>query len=552
MRMSVKLLPVRLLLLGAVVLWGLQALALEREQKLQLPMSDGATLATDIYLPKDGDGPWPAILVRSTYGRTYPVENLISSEWVRRDYALVVQDVRGTFISSREHELFYADGWRDDLHDGRDTAEWIVSQPWSNGKIGVTGQSGIGMPAYLIGPATPLVAAQYIIKSPPSFYHHAVFHGGVFRQDLVANWLTVMGRADMVEKYWGQPLYNDYWKPYDTIAQVSNTTAAGFFVGSWYDIFQQGIIDAFTAREYAPDSASKGKNYLVMQPATHNKPLGKDYKFRTKKDDAAAPGGDLRRKFFDWTLRGNETAMEGVPKVHFFVLGADTPADAPGNEWRSAERWPPYDTREAAFFLGPDKSLREGKSAEGVATFAADPNDPYPTWGGAGLSYSPPYGPYDQRRYSETRKDYVAFSTAPLEHPLEVTGRVRARLYVSTDARDTDFTAKLVDIYPDGREINVLDGIVRLKYRSGGDAPDGYTPGEVVMVEIDLWSISIIFAQSHRIGLHIAGSNSPRFAVNPNTGAERMEQGQPTVIAHNTIHFGPQHPSALLLPVHEE
>lgn len=537
--------------LAVLILAALPSFALEREQKLNLTMADGKTLPTDLYLPREGEGPWPTLLIRSTYGRDFPVDGFIAADWVRTNYAFVVQDVRGTRFSTTDIDMFYADGWRDDLHDGKDTVDWITAQPWSNGKVGITGESGLGMPAHLIGPATPKVTAQLIIKSPPSFYHHAVFHGGVLREDLVVRWLSVMGRADMVDKYAGSPLYSDFWKPYDTIAQVSKEPAAGFFIGSWYDVFQQGIIDAFTAREYTPDSASRGKNFLLMEPATHNRYLGKDYTFRNARGPKNA---DMRRRFFDWQLRGDETAFADVPKVQYFVLGADTPADAPGNVWRSADKWPPYEAREAAFLLGPDNSLHEGAPIAPAATlgFTMDPADPYPTWGGPGLSYNIPYGPYDQRKYSETRKDYLAFATPPLEKPLEVVGRVRARLYVSTDVPDTDFTAKLVDIYPDGRVINIIDGIQRLKYRGTTDHVVPYTPGEVVPIEIDLWSTSIIFAPGHRVGVHIAGSNFPRFSVNPNTGAERLVKDAPTAIAHDTIHMSEQYPSALLLPVPKE
>jgi hypothetical protein len=290
-------------------------------------------------------------------------------------------------------------------------------------------------------------------------------------------------------------------------------------------------------------------NYLVMQPDTHRECLSRDYTFR---DPGGPNTGDLRRRFFDARLRGDTHALDGIPKVQYFTLGADTPADAPGNVWRSADRWPPSDARDTSFYLTAQNGLsRDAPSATpGTLEFAADPDHPYPTWGGANLSYNVPIGPYDQRARSEGRTDLLQFASPPLEGPVEIAGRVRVKLYVSTDAPDTDFTAKLVDIYPepDGKVINIIDGIQRLKYRRSVERTEPYTPGTVMDLEIDLWSTSFVFAPGHRIGLHIAGSNAPRFSVNPNTGADYIEEGAPAAIAHNTVHLSEDCPSALILP----
>jgi putative CocE/NonD family hydrolase len=248
------------------------------------------------------------------------------------------------------------------------------------------------------------------------------------------------------------------------------------------------------------------------------------------------------------------SALNGVPKVHYYVMGADTP-NAPGNEWRTAETWPPLQTQETAFFLGAEGALSEAvpDGEDAWQEFTFDPNNPYPTWGGANLLPNLVSGPYDQRKYSETRQDLLKYVSEPLAEPLEIVGRIKVRLFVSSDAPDTDFTAKLVDIYPegDGREILMLDNIRRVKTRNGFEEAASPLQGQddVVDIEVDMWSIAWVFEKGHHVGLHISSSNYPRFDVNPNTGAEQPLPGEEMRIAHNRVHIGKNTPSALLLPV---
>ncbi|MFP4501984.1 MAG: CocE/NonD family hydrolase [Candidatus Hydrogenedentota bacterium] len=538
---------VGLLLLGVAA-----AFAAPPTEHYRVPMTDGTELATDVYLPDTGDGPWPAILVRSVYGRLFPVRGLVEDSWARSNYAVVVQDVRGMGTSEGDTDIFFADGWRDHMHDGADTVDWLHEQSWCNGKVGSWGASGLGMTGMLLAPSTDDVDVQYIGKAPASFYHHALYHGGVLRENMVFAWLTGVFQPEILPTYKARPVYGEFWKHYNTLAQTEKITAPAFFYGSWYDIFQQGILDAFVAREKQGGPGARGENYLIMGAGTHNRVPTPDYTWR---DDGSPSSTRLRRALFDCHLRGMCDALEGVPKVQYFVLGADTPKDAPGNEWRTAQSWPPFKTTPAPFYLQPGGGLaREKAQNHESAGYAFDPENPYPTYGGANLFYNVRTGPFDQREYSESRDDLLKFATAPLKKPLEVTGRVTVRLYVSTDAPDTDFTAKLVDIYPepDGREINILDGIRRLKLRDALDQVAPYTPGDIVPVEIDLWSTSIVFAPGHRIGLHISSSNAPRFAVNPNTGADFLEEEGETRVAHNQVHFGKDYPSALILPVPRE
>lgn len=519
---------------------------------VRVPMTDGTELATDIYLPQ-GEGPWPVILLRTTYGRYFPMEHFLRAGFIDKGYVGIIQDVRGMGNSGGEPHVFYADGWRPGLSDGADTVAWILTQPWCSGKVGTYGQSALGMAAMLLAPATHDVAAQVIYEAPASFYHHAAFQGGVFVKNLVEGWLTAMFQPHLIPIYKAEPSDAPFWEPYNTLSRIQDVTAPAIFYGGWYDIFQQGILDAFAAREANGGPGAKGKNYLIMNWSPHQSPPKLAYRPKVKNEQPVSRS-NLAHAFFDHYLKGVAGALDGIPKVQYFVIGDDTDLSAPGNEWRTAETWPPYPSAATPFYLQGDGMLShtEPESVDAALAFTFDPANPYPTCGGANLFFNTPIGPQDQRKCGEGREDVLKFATAPLSEPLEVAGRVTVRLYVSSDAPDTDFTAKLVDIYPepDGREINVLDSVRRVKYRETlkHPLPPLTGPDQIVVLDIDLWSTCIVFNKGHRIGLHISSSNYPRFEINPNTGADYPEKDAPMRIAHNQVHCDATHPSALLLP----
>ncbi|MFP4501293.1 MAG: CocE/NonD family hydrolase [Candidatus Hydrogenedentota bacterium] len=523
------------------------ACAENEPQHYRLPMEDGAKLATDVHLP-EGKGPWPVVLMRSTYGREIGNPQ---REFLERGTATVIQDVRGMGDSGGEPYVFRAEGWHPGLMDGKATVDWIAAQPWCGGDIATHGGSALAITQVLLAPATDKLDAQYMEVGPASLYHDVVYHGGVFRKKLLEGWLKAIEQPHIVPIYKEHPSYDGFWALYDSKAKAGDITAPGVFVGAWYDIFCQGTIDAFTSREERGSKDARGNNYLVMKWGGHGKYDGKDYLYKENTQDLHV--SDLRHDFFAAHLGGDTAALDKWPKVHYYTLGDDTAPGAPGNEWRTAEAWPPVETAATSFYLTSEGGLIRGAApaANGERAFTFDPADPYPTHGGPNLLI--PFGPYDQREYSETRDDLLVFMTPPLEEPLEATGRVKARLYVSTDVPDTDFTAKLVDVYPesDGRAINLLDGIIRVKYRNSlaEPAPLLEGPDQVVEVTVDLWTTSVVFNKGHRIALHVSSSNYPRFEVNPNNGDDFPEGAKPMRKARNAVHTGPDHRSALVLPV---
>ena len=531
----------KLLLSLPLVILLTAASALAAKETVQMPMQDGTLLTADVHTP-EGEGPWPVILMRSTYGRGQDPK-----DFLEQGYAMVIQDTRGRGDSAGEKHVFYTDGWREGLRDGADTVAWIAEQPWCNGKIGTMGGSALGITQMLLAPTTDQVQAQFIVVGPANFYPEFIYPGGVWSKNLLEGWLTMIQEPHVIDLWKAHPYYDDFWQYYNTTAQAPRISAPALFVGAWQDIFAQGTLDAFTERETHGAPGARGNNLLIMKWGVHGPDTSPYYTFQ--EDRFALKEHQIRNAFFRRWLQGDETALDGVAKIHYYVLGADTP-DAPGNEWRTADHWPPYATEDTRFYLTQDGGLSASAPGDTDAfrEYTFDPARPAGTYGGANLLI--PSGPYDQRKVSD-RPDVLKFVSAPLEAPLEITGRVRVRLQVSSDAPDTDFTAKLIDQYPDGddREILMLDSIRRVKMRGGFDAPQPLLegPDQVVELEIDLHSVAWIFNQGHRIALHISSSNHPRFEVNPNTGEDFP--GEELRPANNRVHLSADHASYLELPV---
>jgi len=293
-------------------------------------MTDGTLLATDVYLPKTGEGPWPVLLTRSLYSRNQGMNGFIKD-----GYAVVIQDVRGFGTSQGDSHVFYYDGWRPGLTDGADTVAWIQAQPWCNGKIGTTGTSALAMTQMMLAPVAAGVSAQFMNRVPANFYYDVVYLGGVFRKNLVEGWLTALGQVPSIAFYKNLSRYEEYWDYYNTVSRADDITAPGVFVGGWFDIFSKGTLEGFVAREQDGGKGARGNNYLVMEWGTHGRDTTTDYKLKSNRHEVSSSA--LRRNFFEYHLKGNTGALDGIPKVQYYILGDDTDPDAPGNEWRTAE-----------------------------------------------------------------------------------------------------------------------------------------------------------------------------------------------------------------------
>jgi uncharacterized protein len=507
---------------------------------LLVPMSDGVELATTVYRPK-GDGPFPVIVARTPYHKD-GLKTEAERFW-RNGYVFVAQDLRGRFKSKgSDAVIFHNEGWNTP-HDGYDTLAWIARQPWCNGQIGSTGASALGITQNMAAPGAPAeLQAQHVVVAFSDMYRQCAYQGGAFRSGLLENWLRQTGMsAENLKTFLAHPRYDAFWEELNPEAQAERVNAPGVFYGGWYDIFLQGTINSFVTIQERGGPAARGRCRLVIAPIGH----GTMDELKYPSNAGKLPTCVDNVAWFDAMLKGKDNGIAAEKAVHYYVMGDPTDKDAAGNVWRTADTWPPPAT-ETPFYLHKTGTLSEAPPSDGGdLTYKYDPSNPVPTVGGAELGVN--IGPRDQRSI-ESRPDVLLFTSEVLESPLEVTGRIIARLHVSSDCPDTDFTVKLTDVYPDGRSMLVTDGIVRTRFRESFDKEQFLEPGEVVEVPVDLWSTSLVFNKGHRIRVAVSSSNSPRFDPNPNTG-HGLRADQERRVATNTLHVSAERPSQIILPV---
>ncbi|MDZ4859712.1 MAG: CocE/NonD family hydrolase [Candidatus Hydrogenedentes bacterium] len=512
---------------------------------IDVPMRDGVLLKTDVYTPSSGGPAFPVMFIRSPYPRTAMKTEAIS--FAENGVAAVVQDVRGTGASGGTFTGFLDDGWAGNT-DGADTVTWIAEQPWCNGKIGSSGASAGANTQALMAPATDKLSCQYLEVGAHNFYLDVAFPGGVWRPEQTDKWFAMFGEKGESARQTlrSHPTYDAFWANLNADAQASKITAPGMHVGGWFDIFKEGTIRAFTARQYNGGAGAKGNQRMIIKPGGHGE-YKSDLPFKFPENIFDVKISRERARFLAHWLTGEENGIDNEPPITYYVIGDDQDSGAPGMEWRTANRWPPFPPREKALYLYGEELTEVLPETVVGREFVFDPASRMPTVGGTNLTI--PFGPYDQRELL-TRKDLLLFTGPVLAEPVETTGRVRVVLHVSSDAPDTDFTAKLMDVYPNGdeRHILVLESIQRVKLREGFDkvAPP-LTRDAVVPIEIDLGHISWVFNRGHRMALLISSSNYPHFEVNPNTGEDFPHTELRTAV--NAVHTSAQRPSALYIPI---
>jgi predicted acyl esterase len=505
-------------------------------------MRDGVKLAANVFKPA-GTGPWPVILMRTPYLKERSSGAQTVKRYTDAGYVLVIQDVRGKGRS----QGFYA-AFNDDIPDGYDTVEWAARQPWSNGKVGMTGGSALGITANMAAIAAPphLVAA-YVVVAPTDRTDNS-YLGGVLKEKDTIGWLKGQGVSDeVINGLRARVVRSVEADRVDMSQGLKYIRIPIYNVGGWYDIFDSGNTYNFSYLQNHGASGARGNQKLAMGPFGHGQLSG----------DLAYPGADSMRagadqeiRWFDYWLKGVDNAIMDEPPVRYFMMAAARKgAYSPKNRFIQAANWPPA-SREVRYYPTPDSGLSTAAPAAGArsVTYRFDPANPVPTVGGANLTFD--RGPMDQRAIAP-RPDYLRFATAPLAKDVVIAGPVSVDLWAATDGPDTDFMAKLVDVYPDGYEALVLDAPIRARYRNGRmpDQVRMMTPGAPEKLTIDLWSTALTFEAGHRIMLVITSSNAPRFEVNPNTGEPAGRATLPPRVATNTVWFDADHPTALVLPV---
>jgi predicted acyl esterase len=519
-------------------------------------MRNGTKLAANVYKPA-GTGPWPVIMTRTPYlkdGRIDPEKDpkgqkahealaKAAKHYTDAGYVFVHQDTRGKGRS----QGFYA-AFENDVEDGYDSVEWAAAQPWSNGKVGLSGGSAMGITSNEAAMAAPPhLKAAYVVVAPFDLLQNS-YPGGVLKEKDVLGWSKGQGVSEEVLNTQRRRVGDDiFWNRSAMSTNRKYINIPIYNVGGWYDIFNHGNISNFEYLQNEGAKGARGNQKLMMGPFGHGALSGN---LEYPGFDRLNLAGDQEIRWFDYWLKGVDNGIMDEPPVTYFMMAAaEKGAISPKNGLRTSANWPPAH-REVRYYLTPDKALSPKAPAnEGAKIdYRFDPANPVPTVGGANLTFE--RGPMDQRAIP-ARADYLRFTTPALDKDLTIAGPVKVELYGATDGLDTDFMAKLVDVYPDGYEALVLDAPVRARFRHGRlpDEVKMMTPGAPEELDIDLWSTAITFEKGHRIAVHITSSNSPRFEVNPNTGEAAGQHKLPPRVATNSVYMDASHPSALVLPV---
>ena len=557
----------------------------ERDVKMQT--RDGLTLHADIYRPTAA-GKFPVLLQRTPYDRRNGVAFALRA--AAHGYVVVIQDVRGRYASDGEWYPF-----KHESDDGYDAVEWAAALPYSNGKVGMWGGSYVGATQMLAAIAHPPHLAGICPEVTASNYHENwTYQGGAFEQWFNESWTSglsqdalnqrvqentnatkgdevlpladyplfnfsyPLNRQDLMTAlapyfldWLSHPRYDDYWKRWSIEEHFADIQVPVLTLAAWYDIFQAGSLRNYIGiKAHGGSEAARKGQHLVVAIGGHagsGRKIG-DVDF----GEAAAEYKEdvVTLAWYDYLFKGVQNDFAKKP-VRIFVMGA--------NRWRDEDDWPLARAHSTKYFLhsqGAANSLRgngtlstSAPAGEPFDHYVYDPANPVPTIGGP-LCCDPhhlPAGPLDQRP-AESRGDVLVYSTPAMMSDVEVTGPISLELYATSSAVDTDFTAKLVDVAPDGLAQNLTEGILRARYRNSTENAEMLNPGQVYKFNLDLWSTSNVFRKGHILRLEVSSSNFPRFDRNLNTG-EDPEAGQRFVSATNTVLHDSAHPSALILPV---
>jgi uncharacterized protein len=581
------------------------------EHNIMVPMRDGVRLATDVFRPAQ-QGQYPVLLTRVPYNKDLPAPydpdkriflelSLDAARVVAAGYVIVIQDTRGRYASEGEFNPM-----ADEAADGADAVAWAAGQPWSSGQVGMFGESYQGLTQWLAAREQP-EALRAIAPMHAPYVHSTAYtyYGGAFQPATFLEWALAhgatgevqrrlaLGRASQAEldalvqaeqnlgtvferlPLADQPLlegvapYYFEWlaNPEGQAAQhidgqralYPRVTVPALIIGGWYDYFRPTTLAHYQQVKQQGGSVLARRPRLIVGPWTHVDFPGmfaeRDYGPRAGTRAIDLTGIQLR--WFDRWLKEIDNGVEQDQPVRLFVMGID--------QWREEADWPLPDTRYRRYYLHSaghaNTSAGNGllsTDAPGDApadAYCYDPRNPVPTVGGAVMLQVSPTefntGPRDQRQV-EARDDVLCYTTPPLELPVEVTGPIELVLYVSSSAPDTDFTAKLVDVYPDGRAEILTDGILRARYRESLTAPVLMEPGAVYKLSIDVGATANVFRAGHRIRLEVSSSNFPRFDRNTNTGGIiAQERVEALIEATNRIHHDRAHSSYLMLPIIE-
>lgn len=573
--------------------------SIKLEVNVSARMRDGITLYSDIYRPDD-NARHPAIIVRSPYNKSETTGNVLSGymspyKFARAGYAMVIQDLRGTGVSEGE---FYAR--RAEANDGYDSIEWLASQPWCDGNVGMCGLSHLGFTQWAAAKARP----PHLKTICPAGTQAGArpFKNGAFRLNQMLIWyLSLTGLAlrrsklpaeelkprqktflKMMDNIYEQlsflplkdapflklagepdllPFYTDYlsfiadksyWQTLHTPTPPEEVIIPALHICGWYDDLASDVLDSYINMKKKGGSALARNNQKVLIGpwihTTEQASISGELDFGVAAAGNSVGTNALHIRWFDHWLKGIDNNITTEPPVKIFVMG--------DNIWREEKDWPLPDTHYIRYYLhsGGRANSRYGDGAidttppgeEAVDMYLYDPRNPTPTKSGKFGAYFL-QGAFDQREIEE-RTDVLVFTSPVLKDDIEVTGPVELELWASSSAKDTDFTGKLVDVWPDGKAYNLVDSVVRARYRDSEYEVNPIKPGKIYRYSFSLGVTANVFKAGHRIRVQISSSNFPKWDRNLNTG---YAIGQDAVLkaAVQTIYHDKKHPSCVILPV---
>lgn len=512
-----------------------------------IPMRDGTRLSAYVYFPP-GDQKWPAIFEQRYGDISSAGSRRAAARFASGGFVIAQVNYRGTHLSEGVYRGYRALQWGE-LRDGHDVCEWLAAQPWCTGRIGTYGGSQAGYAQnYLAVTQPPHLVAQYMTDTGLSLYHEGYRIGGVTRPQRFIKGGTVArnpkDNEDMLREWDQHPDYDDYWRDEDASLHFPKMNLPCFTIGSWFDFMCQGSVASFTGRNQQGGPNSRGRQQLIIGPWLHGGyPKSNQIGELVFPENAFFDVYAHMTKWFNHHLNGEDNGIEKDSPVKYYVMGAIGESGAPGNVWREAGDFPPASTP-ADWFLQPDGGLSPDKPAVvAVGTsYASDPARPMV------LNATGFPGARDARAFEE-QAEVRTWTSDVLAGPLEVTGRIKAEIFASSTAKDTDFIVRVSDVYPDGRSILLVDYPLRARYHEGFERQKLLVPGEVTKLAWDVGWVSIIFNKGHRVRVTIASTGAPYYEPNPQTGGPitHFVTG-PGVAAINTIWHDASHASRVILP----
>jgi uncharacterized protein len=573
-----------------------RAVALARgvwiDDSIRIATPDGQMLAASLYRPLFQSSPLPTVLIRLPYNRfLYNEQHRHGVYFARHGFTVLTQDLRGTGQSTGAFAP-----WRHATQDGVTTLDWIGKQPWSTGKVGTLGCSALGEVQLALARARHPQHAAMIAQDAGGGMGHGMgnhshigfFEGGVLQLASSVGWylehgfenratpvlqtnLPALHRAlpvsGLISQLWPArnayqylfdlPLADSTWRTFDFTTEQDRPATPAMIINTWGD---QSIDGAFGYMELLRKTAGASSPHrMILAPGVHcsvwdTMQSGKFGELEAR--NSTQPYTQWYRTWFDYWLKNDRTALHALPPYLLYVVGEHRWITA--TQWPPAparlERWPLHSTAGANSARGDGQLLSPTTPVQAQKTFdewIANPADPVPSIGGPVCctgNDNERTGPADQA-VIEQRGDVLVYTSAPLKQPLRIAGPLRARLIVSSTARDTDIVARITDVWPDGRSISIQEGALRLRYRNGYENPTLLEPGQPAAVTVPMRSIAYYLPAGHRLRLHIASSSFPRLARNLQGGAARADDETQMNVARNRVYLTGPESSALELYV---